>query len=222
MTGTSNHTHNTVSRCSSTQLIENVLLSAGKTAIHEIWKMCFLITSGGLQEGGGGAVGNWGHEQGSDLWYVRTCTVCVSGHKAARTPWVPVNAFYHEHHFCFDAVTNSRVTQPLPSRRHRAVESACHSVLMSCFVFEFWSCGCLWEPDNWARTIVRFESPLERDGLCLTRVADELSWGLVCFCWEVQNENRWNYCNSDNECSHVKLLFHTKKIKAVCRLYFSA
>lgn len=42
--------------------------------------------------------------------------VCVSAHRAARTPWIPVNAFCLEHHFCFDAVTNGSVTQPLPSQ----------------------------------------------------------------------------------------------------------
>lgn len=61
--------------------------------------------------------------------------VCVSAHIPAGTPWLPVNAFYHEHHFCFDAVTNSSVTQPLPSQstvRSCLFWSLCHLVLMSC------------------------------------------------------------------------------------------
>lgn len=61
--------------------------------------------------------------------------MCVSAHRAARTPWVPVSALYPEHNFCFDAVTNSSVTQRLPSQL--TVQScllwpACHLPLMSC------------------------------------------------------------------------------------------
>lgn len=66
-----------------------------------------------------------------DLVYV----VCESAHRAARTPWIPVNAFYHEHHFCFDAVTQGSVTQPLPSQltvQSCLFWSVCHLELMSC------------------------------------------------------------------------------------------
>lgn len=64
-----------------------------------------------------------------------TFGMCVSAHRAVGTPGVPVSALYHEHHICFDAVTNSSVTQPLPSQltvQSCLSCSACHLPLMSC------------------------------------------------------------------------------------------